>query len=709
MKILPFILLILIALILGLATFAENRFGTPFVINHIYGSWWMITLWAALVLTALSLSFQKLLKSRRPAFLLHISFAVILIGALLTFTISESGQIHLREDGMNQSDIEIPFEISLKKFEIENYKGTTTPSDYISHLTIKDEDDSFDATISMNNIFKYRGYRFYQASYDNDLRGSVISVSYDPFGIYTTYLGYFLMFVSMIWLLFDKNGRFRKLIRTLSVIAMLVIPTVSQAQRTLTKEEAKAFGNISMYYNGRIVPVDTYAHDFTLKITGNTSYKSFNYVQILAGWIFFPEDWYEEPMIKIKDKNVRKMILPDNSKTDKLRLSDFYNAGIYKLKYLNLPKNQKGVREIDEKVGLLMAQGSGSALTIFPQKHIWLSLTDDLSGVNSEDTLFVSKFFYMLSETVEKGNPDAAINLFNKLSVYQEKRAEQGAISSKKTAVEIFYNKFNVSGILFKINLTFGIIAFVLFIFGILRNRKFEWPDLIIKLQIIIALILVTAWLILRWYVSGHIPMSNGYETMMFVAWSILLISLLLRKNMKILPASGLLLSGFVLLVASLGSMNPQITKLVPVLMSPWLSIHVSLIMISYALLGLILFNGLAAIIIHFSVKDNTSHLIKLQTISRIILYPALFTLTAGIFIGAIWANVSWGRYWGWDPKEVWALITMLVYSLAMHGETLPVFRRPLFYHIFLTLSFLTVIMTYFGVSLFFGGMHSYN
>jgi cytochrome c-type biogenesis protein CcsB len=709
MKLLPFILLITIVVLLAIATFVERSFGTPFVLHHFYGSWWMITLWAAIFATAFPLFINKLIKNRKPALLLHLSFGVILAGAFVSYLTSEHGQIHLRDNGWTESSIKVPFSLTLNKFELDYYEGTTTPVDYISHLTLSEGEKKIETTISMNNIFKYKGFRFYQASYDQDLKGSILSVSYDPFGITITYSGYLLLMLSMLWILFDKKGRFRSLIKSLSIICLLLVSFTSQAQRTLTKEEAQVFGKLSIFYNERIVPIDTYARDFTKKITGKSSYKDFNAVQVLAGYIFFPEEWQEEQMIKIKDKEIRKIVRNGDAKGNRLRLSDFFNSGIYKLSDEEMfEQYKKGVREADEKIGLILAQSDGSTMEIFPQGNRWYSMTDDLSSVNGEDTMFISKVLYMVSDLLQQKDHHAVIDLLNKIAVYQHKKVEYGSISDRKTQIEIFYNKLHTADILYKINLLLGILAFVFFIWETLTVKNNKLINRILHLQLIFAFAFLSVTLVLRWYISEHIPLSNIFETLMFAAWSIILITLLLNRKSKIFSAAGLLLSGIILLVAALGAMNPQITKLVPVLMSHWLSIHVSLLMVSYSLLAFMMFNGIAAIIIHLTVKDSDEHIEKLQIISQILLYPALFTLTIGIFIGAVWANISWGRYWGWDPKEVWALITMLVYSFAMHSYSLKVFRKPLFFHIFFILAFLTVLMTYFGVSLFFSGMHSY-
>ncbi|MDR2148302.1 MAG: cytochrome c biogenesis protein CcsA [Tannerella sp.] len=708
MKTTPFILLIIITLFLAIATFAERRFGTPFVLHHIYGSWWMLTLWAAMLSFAFMLIINKLFKKRKPAFALHFSFAVILAGAFVSFLTSEQGQIHLREDGLSESDIRIPFSLTLNRFELNYYTGTTTPMDYTSHLTLNDGEKKEDVLISMNNIFKYKGFRFYQASYDKDLKGTILSVSYDSVGITITYTGYLMLLLSMLWILFNAKGRFRSLLKSLSISVLLLLPFVSQAQRTMTRDEAQAFGKLSMFYNGRIVPIDTYAQDFTVKITGKSSYRNFNAVQVLAGFIFFPEEWQEEPLIKIKNREIRRFLCNNEVCGKRLRLSDFFYSGVYKLINSGISEEDKGVREADEKAGLLLTQSSGSTMTIFPQGNRWFSMTDDLSLANAEDSLLIAKVLWMLTDFLQKEDHVAAMDLLSKISVFQHRRVETGVISDTKTAVEIFYNRLHTADILFKINIAAGLFAFVFFIWGILTGKGNKLIDNILLLLLVFSFLFLFFTLALRWYISGHIPLSNGFETMLFAAWSISLITIILHKKSKIFTVAGLLLSGFILLVASLGAMNPQITKLIPVLMSPWLSIHVSLLIISYSLLGFIMFNGIVAIILRFTTKDSEQHVRKLQIISQILLYPALFTLTTGIFIGAIWANVSWGRYWGWDPKEVWALVTLLVYSLAMHVQSLPVFRKPLFFHGFAILAFLTVLMTYFGVNLFFGGMHSY-
>lgn len=212
----------------------------------------------------------------------------------------------------------------------------------------------------------------------------------------------------------------------------------------------------------------------------------------------------------------------------------------------------------------------------------------------------------------------------------------------------------------------------------------------------------------LRWTISGTIPMANGYETMLFVAWTVMLLSLLLSFRFPIMLTCGFLMSGFFLLVSHISQMDPQITHVMPVLNSPLLSIHVSIIMMGFALLSLTFINAITALTVKLINRDATRQMAALQSLSLLFLYPAATTLGIGIFVGAIWANVSWGEYWGWDPKEVWALITFMVYAAALHLKTLPALRRPVAFHVFMLLAFLTILMTYFGVNYILGGMHSY-
>ena len=656
---------IFMIILLALTTFIEAEKGTAFVLENIYSAWWFILLWAILVLFTIVVIFRDKIWRNFPVLLLHLSFIIILLGASVTHFTGKNGYIHLREGessricvSKERNTYTLPFDMCLKKFELKYYPGTNSVSDYISHVTYQDNKN---AVISMNNILSTRGYRFYQSSYDQDLKGTILTVNYDPWGTSITYFAYILLGISMLLMLFNPKGNFRKLIRHSAlqksfVLSMLIFcgyNVNAQPQKVITKQDAETIASKAIVYNERISPFNTMALEVMRKVYGKTTYKDLNAEQVVASWIIFPVEWKDERIIQIENKTLLSLL---NVNSEYVSLQELYNGNIYKLQALSdsLPKTspiQKEIRKVDEKVSIL----------VMLQKRMLFKPT-----THSYD--------------------------------------------EKKIKAEIFYNKIDLVNHLFKIHLTLGILAFGIFIYTQLRQRRIRYFKSIFAVQVIHSFVFLSILLALRWYISGHIPLSNGYETLLMITWVILFVSLMLYRKFDFIPAAALLLSGFTLLVCQINYVNPQITNLVPVLVSPWLSLHVSTIMISYALLTFTFFNGFTACLLNFiAPKSTRREIIKLQTISKILLYPALFTLAAGIFIGAVWANVSWGRYWAWDPKEVWALITMLVYAIPMHSRYLPKFRKPMFFHTYLLFAVLVILMTYFGVNMMLGGMHSYN
>ncbi len=738
-KKIPIFLYIVIMAVLAVATLMEWRFGTPFIKDHIYRQWWFVILWSLLFLYIILLIIKLKLYSRISVFFIHLSFLFILGGGFLTFLTGKSSTLHLRQQqsvnyGINtdkNTKLVLPFDIILESFEIEYYPGTNTPADYISHISIEGT-KKVRMTVSMNRIGSYQGYRLYQNSYDRDLQGSNLTVKYDPWGIGITYFGYLLFFIGIVFYFFSPKSNFRKLLRhPLLKISLIAIPISvcgcgkTYGSGTLPGDMANDFGEILIYHNGRIMPLQTYAKDFTLKLSGKNHYLDFSPEQVLAGWIFYPREWQQEPMIKVKNKSLRTQYQWGKN----IALSDLFDeSGRYKFtSQTNSSGNQgkvspvlKSIGEINEKVELIMMLQSGIPLKIFPVMEggfiRWYSPADSLPpAVPSEQRLFIKNYFGLLHTAITNHDHVQMEFLFRALKNYQRDIAGESMPSPAKIRTEILYNRINFSSVLFKGNLTAGILAllyFILTLFG-----KLQRTSLIRKLflgYLIIAFIFHSGGLILRSVISGHLPMSNGFETMLFVSGCIMLITLLFQRRIPLLMPSGLLLSGFTLLVAHISSMNPQITPLVPVLNSPLLSLHVSVIMFSYALFAFLFLNGILSISLYYIQKRNhpyiaVKHLLQLTLVSRIFLYPAVFLLGTGIFIGAIWANISWGTYWSWDPKEVWALITFMMYGLALHFPINGKSGKPIRFHLFLILAFGTVLMTYFGVNFLLGGMHSYG
>lgn len=656
---------------------------------------------------------------------MHASFIVILAGAFITHTSGLQGSIHLRMDEnpkqsfktTDETEHKLPFSISLKEFRTEYYSGTTTPMDYMSTISIHDSSDT-EGTVSMNRIFKHRGYRFYQSGYDADGKGSTLYVSHDPIGIAVTYTGYILLFLSMILFFFEKKSAFKK--RISAACILLSIPFASSFAEnklppTLPAGTAEVFGNIRVNHNGRIAPLQTLAIDFTKKIYGGKSYKGLSAEQVLTGCFFYYDYWKEEPFIRIKSKYVQKVLGIEGRYA---RLTDFIGRNRFKIDYqLKTEKDIKRIRELEEaaeKFSLISSLCTGNLLKIYPVfdnekgTYTWYSIPDNLpSDIERDKWLFIRYSMNYIAKKVAMKDFGGAEKLTDKIIGFQKKEAGNSLPSDTEFKAERIYNSFANLKLLAMFCLTIGIFGYIFQIYNVVKGKRKNGTNLCLFILLFPTLGYVSGIIALRWIISGHIPVSNGFETMLIMSVVSILFSIIFYRRMNNSVSVGYMISGLALLVAMMGDSNPAITPLMPVLSSPLLSIHVMSIMISYSLFAIMMLNGISAEILHRSGKRD-NEICSLENSSRIILYPAVFLLVFGIFIGAIWANVSWGRYWGWDPKEVWALITMLIYSAALHTESIRSFRSPMFFHRFCTLAFISVLITYFGVNFILGGMHSY-
>ena len=371
----------------------------------------------------------------------------------------------------------------------------------------------------------------------------------------------------------------------------------------------------------------------------------------------------------------------------------------------------------------------GSLLTMLPDTHngrtTWYAPSDSLpQQLGRTKILFFKNIFPMLYSQVTMGQETTTRMLIDKLALYQKKNGGSSLPSNNQVKAEHIYNAIPFATILFIVNLTLG---FVALLFTIRRmttvhapaiSATQKWVNRCLSGMLMLSFLVLSFSLALRWLISGNIPLSNGYESMLSVAWFVQLLSIIAYRKAHIVLVFGFLLSGFFLLVSHISQMDPSIGPMMPVLNSPLLSIHVSIIMMSYALLALTFICGLTAFIIigvnrvrdmnHTGPSNTDIQIESLQVLSRIFLYPAVTTMGLGIFIGAIWANISWGTYWSWDPKETWALITFMIYAVVLHTQSLPLFRKPIPYHLYMVIAFLSIIMTYFGVNYILGGMHSY-
>lgn len=747
-----FILYILVLVCMAATTIVEKSQGTDYAHAHYYGAWWFILIWAVLAALGAFYIIKRKVKCA-STLALHLSFIIILAGALLTHISAKRGMIHLRigqptdtymaqdeEQGMKEE--KLPFSLCLQKFEAKMHDGTNAVADYSSKFTVIDGDDKSEGEVSMNNIYSHRSYRLYQSSYDEDGKGSVLAINADPYGIPVTYTGYALLFISLVWMLFDPKGGYRKLLKspllkkgaliTALTLSMGNIQTLHAESATgnlqnavLPKETAEKFGELHILYNDRICPVQTFALDFCKKIYGARSYQGLTAEQVLSGWVFYGNTWASEPFIKIKSGEMKTaMNLPDYASLNTFfnREMGGYTIGQYVQEYYNgqQDKFHQQAADIDGKIQIIMELREGISLKVLPYTFTrnvkatkdhpfikagtttWFSPVDKLpQAVEHQHALYIRNVFSLLNGDVKAGNISRVNEFFVKMKKYQEVSSGNSLPTATQYKAERINNAFPFATILFMANLTLGFIALFYTIYRMTKKREIKALNIALPILLGVSFLALTFGLALRWIISGNVPMSNGYESMLTVAWFVMLISILMQLRIRIVMVFGFLISGFFLLVSHINQMDPAIGQMMPVLNSPLLSIHVSIIMMSYALLSLTFICGIMGICLR-------SHGEELQALSRIFLYPALTTMGFGIFIGAIWANVSWGNYWSWDSKETWALITFMIYAVVVHTQSLPVFRKPLVYHIYITLAFLSIAMTYFGVNYFLTGMHSY-
>ncbi len=723
----------IVIVVMMVATFVENAKGTEFAHTNIYSAVWFVALWAVFATISAIYMWKHRLHRNISVFMVHASFILILLGALTSWLTSESGDVYLRQGKPSKEMVlkdgkttQLDFALQLKDFKVVYYPGTDAPMDYVSEITAGDEP----VNISMNNIGTYQGYRFTQAGYDEDMKGTHLGVYYDPWGIAITYVGYIVLFFALLNTLLTKRTRMRKFYHLavdtskakLLIIGMLLaLPSLAvqgnaQSLKKVDSKVADDFGKICVLYNSRICPINTVATTFVTKMAGKSTWNGMSANQVFCGWVFDVANWENAKMIEIKSKEAQKILGIDGKWAS---FSDFWNQyNEYKLEkplreaYRTGNKDlQKQLRDADEKFNIIRMLYNGEMLRMFPYtdktgKISWLAPGEkNMHGtLPSKEWYFVRKSMDVLAESIIMDDYTRADLIAQKIYDYQHIRGEKVIPSKAAIYAELTYTTINSQKWPIMFYLTLSLLLVIASTMPL--SEKNQRKRNIISMALLgVMLVHTTIVLGLRWWIAGHLPISNGYETMQFLSWAVLIITIGIRNKFGIIKQYGPLLASFALLVAMITDSNPQITQLMPVLQSPLLSVHVMVIMVSYALFGLMALVGIQGLIAHY--KHNTENETKLAATSQFLLYPAVALLTVGIFIGAIWANVSWGRYWSWDSKEVWALITMLIYAAPLHSD-IKWMRKPFHIHIYMIIAFLSVLMTYFGVNYFLAGMHSY-
>lgn len=676
--------------------------------------------------------------------------------------------------------LDLPFAIKLNDFEAEKYPGSEVNSAYSSEVTVVDEQEgSYDYKIFMNNILDHRGYRFFQASYDPDEKGTILSVNHDFWGTLITYIGYIMLYFGLMAIMFSKGSRFSDLkvylekvkAKKAKLLTVLVLcfsltgfaqeeqhapndghdhghniekPTKAQIDSVLRenitpKEHADKFGNMVIQdISGRMMPVNTYASEFLRKLSKSDTYEEFDENQVFLSIQESPRLWYNVPVIYLRpmETDSLRSIIGVSKEGKHFALVDFLNEdGSYKLSpYLNDAYNttipngyQKKLKETHERVSLLSNTIEGSSLKIFPipgdENNKWISNYEyRLDPTVIKDSLYNNfvkngfpTYLYTLNNAKRTGDFSQADKLLEAFKKTQQKYGAEVMLSDKKIKTEVLYNEYDIFKKLYKWFMYAGSLMFVFLIIQIFnsKNRFINISVNVFKFIIVGLFLLHTAGLIVRWYISGHAPWSDAYESMIYVAWATMFFGLAFGRKSDLTIASTAFVTSMILMIAHWNWMDPAIANLQPVLNSYWLMIHVAVIVASYGpfTLGMIL--GVVALFLMAFTTDKNKKVMglniqELTIINELALTVGLVMLTIGNFLGGMWANESWGRYWGWDPKETWALISIMVYAFVIHMRLVPGLRGRWFFNLMSIVAFGSILMTYFGVNFYLAGLHSY-
>jgi cytochrome c-type biogenesis protein CcsB len=646
--------------------------------------------------------------------------------------------------------VNVPFRIKLNDFILDKYPGTNSASSYASEVTLFDpeENKEFDYRIYMNNILNYGGYRFFQSSFDKDEKGTYLSVNSDYWGTLVSYIGYALLTLGMILTLFSKKTRFyevRKKIKKIrakssTFIFLIFILTsalgYSQTEgyktNAVSAEFAEEFSTVVVQdFKGRMKPVHTLSRELLRKISRKESWDGLTADQVILSMFVNKQDWYEVKLVKLgKHEDIQKLI---GVSGDYASYKDFFTeSGDYKLRdevrrIYEMDQKDRGVYakeliKIDERLNILSMILSGSLLKIIPNpqspSNTWEGYSSHSHNDGHNHSTVASNFFNAfgtaLKQATQTKDYEHTGHLLDELKGFQKAKGGDIMPSETKIKTEIRLNEMNVfSRLAGWYMILAALLLFFLFVSVFKPSWKLKKIYYLLFSLVVLGFIFHTIGLGMRWYVSGRAPWSNGYESMIYIAWTSTLAGILFtRKSFGGLAAT-MVLAGTILFVSMLSFLDPEITPLVPVLKSYWLTIHVSLEAGSYGFLMLGAIIGLINLILLMFLtrgnKDRVKRIVQeMSLISELTLIGGLFMVSVGTYLGGVWANESWGRYWGWDAKETWALVTILVYAFILHMRLIPKLRGLFAYNVATIFGLASVIMTYYGVNYYLSGLHSY-
>lgn len=628
---------------------------------------------------------------RSPAgFALHTALLLILIGACVTHFFGVQGEAVVSPARVTESfisdegaSLRFPFSLRLADAQIECHEGTTAPKDFVAELLTEEGSHR----LSMNHVLELDGYRLCLKKFDGD--NVTLGVNHDPWGIAISYAGYYLLFAATLWI-FGRRAINSLQAHRAAHRAALAILTLCSTLPSMASQPADAFGEIRVYWGDRPAAMETMSRNLLTRVYGSAEYQGMPATEVLLGWLFDYDRWMREPIIKVKGEHVREAIGIDGKYA---AYSDFFSPEGYKLEPLLTDLSDKDAHAADERVKLMSAWCAGQLMKIYPYRTAsgrweWLTPVDSKpSQMPLDQWKFVSTSFNDVARNVSLGNPDGAARVFRSIGDYQTRQLP--SLSAASLRAELIYIRFGgtlAPGI-------FALIAGIALIIFKKHTARCKHRCAVSGCAALLWLWL-SALIAVRWYICGHFPLANGFETMQALAW--------IAATCAIFGSElFLLVAGLALMVCTMGGGN-TLSPLLPVLASPLLSVHVLLVMTAYCLAAMICINSAIGA---FGPKERAARRLSL---SMRFLEPTVLLLACGIFVGAIWANMSWGRYWGWDPKETWALITMIIYAVPLHTRWIPPLRGAKAMNRYLALAFISVLITYFGVNFFMTGLHSY-
>ncbi len=755
------VLLLVYAFLMALATFIEKWMNTTAAKILIYYSPLFILLQLLLVANfVLALLEHRFISKRKWALVvIHAALIVILGGALTTHIFGREGTMHIREGERSNAMVmhtskgvkteTLPFSLELTDFRLIRYPGSTSPSSYESDLIVHIDGRTQQANVFMNNVLDLKGYRFFQASYDEDERGTILSVNKDVAGRTITYTGYFLLMIGFVLMFLHPDSRFRqlnrqlkRLRRTMTVSAVFFVCLCANAQKlsdnavfqavqknAVPAEHAAKFGELPVQLRGRIVPMNTFSSEILRKLHKENKIGELNSDQFLLGMLTMPQMWTQVPFISISNNRLAKMYdLPENYFA---YAQAFDSEGNYKF----LPRLNEAYRKpvserngldkdlikADEQINTIFLLLHHKMFAIFPQpgnsEHTWYAPGDELSGFSEGDSLFITQSFPLylseVAQSLKSADWQQPHTILSSIETFQQKSDAGQHIDLKKIRAEIRYNRQNIFAKSRVGYFIFGGLLLILAFWELFGDKKWLKISSQLLTAAIISVFLYHIYgMSMRWYISGYAPWSNSYETMIYVAWVTVLAGFAFGRKNRLTLALATLFGGVILFVSGLNWMDPQITPLVPVLKSPWLMFHVAVIVAAYGFFGISFLLGLSNLVIMAAAKKEPYFLNRIEELSIInnmSLLVGLALMATGTFLGAIWANESWGRYWGWDPKETWALITVVVYTVVTHIHLVKKWNNPWLFNFLSAIAFASVLMTFFGVNYFLSGLHSYG